>query len=88
VGESDALRDLWARLGQFARVRCPGWQVAVLTPDTGLGRQLALPLRSVLRTANGGLPVQVLAGASPGAASAGRAAPADGDGRDADALRA
>jgi putative N6-adenine-specific DNA methylase len=65
VGESDALRDLWARLGQFARVRCPGWQIAVLSPDPVLGRQLALPVRPVLRTTNGGLPVHVLAGTVP-----------------------
>jgi len=66
VGESDALRDLWARLGQFARVRCPGWQVALLAPDAALARQLALPLRPALRTANGGLPVQLLLGRAPG----------------------
>ena len=65
VGDTDALRDLWARLGQFAAVRCPGWQVAVLAPDAPLGRQLALPVRPVLRTTNGGLPVQVLAGTAP-----------------------
>jgi putative N6-adenine-specific DNA methylase len=70
VGEVDAVRDLWARLGQFARVRCPGWQVAVFAPDATLGRQLALPLRPVLRTANGGLPVQVLAGTAPARAGA------------------
>ncbi len=69
VGEADAVRDLWARLGQFARVRCPGWQVAVLAPDAALGRQLALGARSVLRTANGGLPVQVLAGTAPSRAA-------------------
>jgi putative N6-adenine-specific DNA methylase len=65
VGEEAALRDLWARLGQWARVRCPGWQAAVLAPDAALGRQLGLPLRPALRTANGGLPVQVLAGTVP-----------------------
>jgi putative N6-adenine-specific DNA methylase len=77
VGEADPLRDLWARLGQFARTRCPRWQVAVLTPDTSLGRQLALPLRSVLRTANGGLPVHVLAGTVPGVAAPTTGFPAD-----------
>jgi putative N6-adenine-specific DNA methylase len=65
VGDSDALRDLWARLGQFARVRCPGWQVAVFAPEAALGRQLELPLRPALRTANGGLPIDVLAGTVP-----------------------
>lgn len=68
VGEERALRDLWARLGQFARVRCPGWQVALLAPEPALARQLALPLRSAARTTNGGLPVHVLAGIAPGAA--------------------
>ena len=70
VGDSDALRDLWARLGQFARVRCPGWQAAVLAPDATLGRQLDLPTRAVLRTTNGGLPVQVLAATVPARAAA------------------
>jgi putative N6-adenine-specific DNA methylase len=79
VGESDALRDLWARLGQFARVRCPGWQLAVFAPDAALGRQLALPVRAVLRTTNGGLPVQVLAGTVPSAPRAERDAGAGAD---------
>ena len=68
VGEEAALRDLWARLGQWARVRCPGGQAALLAPDPALGRQLGLPLRPALRTANGGLPVQVLTGTVPRAA--------------------
>jgi putative N6-adenine-specific DNA methylase len=67
VGEHDLVRDLWARLGQFARVRCPGWQVAVFAPDAELGRQLALPVRPALHTANGGLPVAVLSGTAPAA---------------------
>ncbi len=65
MGEEAALRDLWARLGQWARARCPGWQAAVLAPDPTLVRQLGLPLRPALRTANGGLPVQVLTGTVP-----------------------
>ncbi len=65
VGEHDALRDLWARLGQWARARCPGWQAAVMAPDAGLARQTALPLRPALRTANGGLPVVVAVGVVP-----------------------
>jgi putative N6-adenine-specific DNA methylase len=65
VGEEGALRDLWARLGQFAWHRCPGWQVSLLAPDAALARQLDLPLRAALRTANGGLPVDVLGGTVP-----------------------
>ena len=70
VGEIEALRDLWARLGQFARGRCPGWQLALLAPDAALARQLDLPLRPALRTTNGGLPVDVLAGTAPSAGAA------------------
>ena len=65
VGESGALRDLWARLGDVLRVRCPGWRVVLLGPDPMLERQLRLPLDVALRTSNGGLPVRVLAGVVP-----------------------
>ena len=71
VGEAGPLRDLWARLGDVLRVATPGWQVALLSPDPALERQLRLPLTPALRTANGGLPVRVLTGRVP--AASGRA---------------
>lgn len=65
VGDSAALRDLWARLGDVLRVVAPGWRVALLGPDPALERQLRLPLSPALRTTNGGIPVRVLAGTVP-----------------------
>ncbi|MDF1505875.1 hypothetical protein [Roseisolibacter sp. H3M3-2] len=65
VGDSEALRDLWARLGDVLRVRAPGWRAALLGPDTALERQLRMPLAPALRTTNGGIPVRVLVGDVP-----------------------
>jgi putative N6-adenine-specific DNA methylase len=67
VGESDKLRDLYARLGQVARRRLPGWRVAILAPEeSSLAKATQLPLTPALRTVNGGIPVAVLTGSVPG----------------------
>ncbi|HEX6600730.1 MAG TPA: hypothetical protein VF034_15560 [Gemmatimonadaceae bacterium] len=65
VGEADRVRNLWARLGQVLRERAPGWQVALLSPDAALERQLDIPLREVARTSNGGIPVRLVVGQVP-----------------------
>ncbi len=71
LGEADALRDLWARLGQFARVRCPGWRMAVLAPGGLVGARLDVPLETAADTRNGGLAVDIAVGAVPRAADHG-----------------
>lgn len=69
VGESAPLRDLFARLGQVARERCPGWQVALLSADPALDAQTKLRFTERLRTSNGGIPVRlVTATAEPASA--------------------
>jgi putative N6-adenine-specific DNA methylase len=69
VGDTAALRDLYARFGRIARERFTGWQCAVLSADRSRGhaleRQLALPLRPVWQSRNGGIPVRLLAGTIP-----------------------
>jgi putative N6-adenine-specific DNA methylase len=60
VGERAPLRDLYARLGQLARTRCPGWQIALLSADHTLDSHTGLDFRAVLRTNNGGIPVRVV----------------------------
>ena len=71
VGESDRVRDLWAQLGRVLIERAPGWQVAILSPDPALERQLRIPLRVVASTSNGGIPVRMVVGQVPaGGASA------------------
>jgi putative N6-adenine-specific DNA methylase len=60
VGENQALRDLYASLGNFARSRLPGWSVALLSADDDLPRQTRLSFQTTLKTRNGGLPVDLL----------------------------
>lgn len=60
------LRDLYATIGTVARERFGGWTVAVLAADPRLAGHARLPFRTVLRTRNGGIPVEVLV-AGPGA---------------------
>ena len=61
VGESDRLRNLYAQLGKVARRRCPGWSMALLMAGGGLERETGLRFAELLRTANGGIPVRLLA---------------------------
>ena len=65
VGEAARLRDLYAKLGQVLRTRCPGWRVAVLSANPRLETELRLPLEERLRTRNGGIPVRLLVSEVP-----------------------
>ena len=60
VGDSDALRNLYAQFGKVARVRAPGWTLALLSADRRLEAQLQVPLVERARTNNGGIPVRIL----------------------------
>ena len=44
------------------RVRCPGWTVALMSPDDSLSAHTGLSLEPVVSTANGGLPVAIRLG--------------------------
>ena len=70
VGERDPLRNLYAALGRTLRVRCPGWTLALLSPDHALERQLGIRLGEALRTSNGGIPVRLVVGRVPHASAA------------------
>jgi putative N6-adenine-specific DNA methylase len=65
VGEAGPLRDLWARLGDVLRVVTPGWQVALLSPDPALERQLRLPLAPRCGRRTAGCRSAVLTGRVP-----------------------
>lgn len=67
VGEADRLRDLYARLGQVVRAKCPGWGLTVLSANQRLERELRLRLENRLSTRNGGIPVRILK--TPGASA-------------------
>ena len=56
VGESDDLRNLYAKLGSALESK-PGWRLGILTSDSALVRQTKLPLRPRFSTSNGGIPV-------------------------------
>jgi putative N6-adenine-specific DNA methylase len=60
VGEAARLRDLYARLGQVLRGKCPGWRVALLSANARLDGELRLRLQERLRTRNGGIPVRLM----------------------------
>jgi putative N6-adenine-specific DNA methylase len=62
VGEKEPLRDLFARLGQVARERFAGWQVALLSADKELEAQVGIRFDERLRTSNGGIPVRLVSG--------------------------
>jgi len=64
------VRDLYARLGQVARLRCAGWRVALLVADPRLASAVRLPVSPRLRTSNGGIPVTLLEGRVPITAAA------------------
>ena len=59
MGESDDLRNLYARLGTELRTK-HGWRVGVLTSDAALIRQTRLSLVPRFSTSNGGIPVSFL----------------------------
>ena len=65
VGEAVRLRDLYAKLGQVLRSRCPGWRLAMLSANLRLERELRLPLEERLRTRNGGIPVRLMVSEVP-----------------------
>jgi putative N6-adenine-specific DNA methylase len=60
VGESAALRNLYAQLGKVARDRAHGWTLALLTADRALERQVGAPFEEVFRVSNGGIPVRLV----------------------------
>lgn len=59
VSDGADLRSLYARLGDVLRAGGTGWRLAMLVPDRRLAGQIRLPLETLLRTTNGGIPVSV-----------------------------
>ena len=66
LGDRAESKRLLSRFGQRLREEFAGWHIAILAP-AGSERLLDLPLESRLKTTNGGLRVQVLAGTVPAA---------------------
>jgi putative N6-adenine-specific DNA methylase len=59
ISEGRDLRNLYAQLGNVLRVRCPGWNVAVLSSDPMLLGQTGLKLDTSLLMINGGVNVRL-----------------------------
>jgi hypothetical protein len=59
MGESDDLRNLYAKLGAELKTK-RGWRVGILTSDSMPVRQIRLPLVPRFSTRNGGIPVSFL----------------------------
>ncbi|HET7623045.1 MAG TPA: class I SAM-dependent RNA methyltransferase [Gemmatimonadaceae bacterium] len=62
VGERDRLRNLYSQLGNVLRARCSGWTIVMLSADAHLDSRLGVPLETILKTRNGGIPVHATAG--------------------------
>ncbi len=62
VGETGALRNLYAQLGKVLRERAHGYRLAILSADSELESQIKLDLTEVFETSNGGIPVHLVVG--------------------------
>ena len=60
IGDGADLRSLYARLGDVVRAGGREWRLAMLVPDRVLAGQTKLAFDTVLRTTNGGLPVELV----------------------------
>ena len=72
VGERHEIRNLFAQLGHVTRRHYAGWQLAIFSPEAKLTAQVGFPMRTVVRTRNGGIPVQIDVGDIVGTEPAGR----------------
>ncbi|MDA1082272.1 MAG: THUMP domain-containing protein [Gemmatimonadetes bacterium] len=61
VGDSDALRNLYAQFGNVARAKLPGWRVALVSADRSLDAQTKLRFADEVRFSNGGIKVRLVA---------------------------
>ena len=64
MGESDDLRNLYARVGAALRTK-QGWRAGILTADAALVRETRLPLVPRFNTRNGGIPISFLVREKP-----------------------
>jgi putative N6-adenine-specific DNA methylase len=62
IGDSDAIRNLYAQAGHVARAKFAGWDFAMLSPGPALEGQTQLDLMEKFRTSNGGIPVRLAVG--------------------------
>jgi putative N6-adenine-specific DNA methylase len=62
LGDSTAIRNLWAQLGHIARAKFLGWELAILSPSKALEAQTQIDFEERFKTSNGGIPVRLVVG--------------------------
>lgn len=65
IGDSVAIRNLYAQAGNVARASFPGWTFGMLAPTKALESQAKLDLEEKFKTSNGGIPVRFVVGPVP-----------------------
>jgi putative N6-adenine-specific DNA methylase len=65
VARPEAVRNLYAALGNTLRTRFPGWRLALLSPGESVERQVGLTLHERFATLNGGIRVRLMTGEVP-----------------------
>ena len=62
VGDTKAIRNLYAQLGNVARMKFHGWDLAMLSANKALEAQTQIELEEKFKTSNGGIPVRLVTG--------------------------
>ena len=62
LGDSKAIRNLYAQFGNTARAKFHGWELAMLSPGKELEAQTQIDFEERFKTSNGGIPVRLVVG--------------------------
>jgi putative N6-adenine-specific DNA methylase len=62
IGDSKAIRNLYAQLGNTLRAKFHGWDLAMLSANKALDAQTQLEFEEKFTTSNGGIPVRLVVG--------------------------
>jgi len=62
VGDTKAIRNLYAQLGNVARAGFGGWDLAMLSANKALDGQTQIDFAERFKTSNGGIPVRLVIG--------------------------
>lgn len=62
VGDSKAIRNLYAQFGNTARAKFHGWELAMLSANKTLDAQTQVDFEERFKTTNGGIPVRLVVG--------------------------
>jgi putative N6-adenine-specific DNA methylase len=62
LGDAKAIRNLYAQLGNVARMKFHGWELVMLSASDALEAQTQIDFEEKFRTSNGGIPVRLVSG--------------------------